>query len=288
VAAGIALGLAGYFGYRAFRASSRLAFSFGALFLAVAAPTLGVGFSQEWHVRQPGLDAALSPPSEFRFLRDRVPSYEYRVGLILASNFLLPALHFYTPVQRKLREDGNPFLHRPTSPEGAFLNRRQAQIVDPGPESFEAYGVRYWLSNFDLRSLYPGKFSRVYQGEYAAVFENRRARPVAFFLKEPGVPLPLEHIPWGIAVRFPSPKGGRLSLHVDLRKMKASAMGPGGRAVPLTLQSSGFRWEADVPPGSSSVLLTAAEAVPLQMLTAGCGITFVLLLGLGALGEKPR
>ncbi len=326
VAAGVALGLAGYFGARAFRASSRPVLCFGALFLTIATPTLSVGYSQEWHVRQPGLDAALSPPSEFRFLRDRVPSYEYRVGLILASNvhlaqgnlkkfwatvmqrenvilsylsaddkslrqglaFLLPSLHFYTPVQRNLRADGNPFLHRPNSPEGAFLNRRLAEIVDPGPESFEAYGVRYWLSNFDLRSLYPEKFSRVYQGEYAAVFENRSAKPVAFFLDEPGVPLPLEHIPWGIAVRFQNPKGGRLSLHVDLRKMKASAVDRGGHAVPLALQFSGFRWEADVPPESSSVLLTAAEAVPLQMLTAGCGITFVLLLGLGALCEKPR
>lgn len=326
VAAGIALGLAGYFGARAFRASSRPVLCWGALFLAIAAPTLGIGYSQGWHVRQPGLDVAVSPPSEFQFLRDRLPSYEYRVGLILASNvhlaqgdlkkfwatimqrenvvlsylladdkslrqglaFLLPGLHFYTPVQNKLNADGNPFLHRPARSEGAFRNRRHNEIVDPGPESFEAYGVRYWLSNFDLQNLYPGKFSRAYQGEYAAVFENSNAKPVAFFLEKPGAPLPLEHIPWGIAVRFPNPTGGRLSLHVDLRKIKASAVDPGGRAVPLAFQSSGFRWEADVPPESSSVLLTAAEAVPLQMLTTGSGITFVLLLGLGALCEKPR
>jgi hypothetical protein len=197
-------------------------------------------------------------------------------------------LHFYTPVQRALRADGNPFLHRPNSPEGAFLNRRLAEIVDPGPESFEEYGVRYWLSNFDLRELYPGRFNPVYQGEVAAVFENRRAKPVAFFLEEPGVPLPLEHIPWGIAVRFPSPKGGRLSLHVDLRNMKASAVDRGGRTVPLAFQSSGFRWEADVPPGSSAVLLTAAEAVGLQMLTAGSGIAFLLLLAMVALCGRPR
>ena len=327
VAAGIALGLAGYFGVRVFRASSRPVFCAVAFCLAVAAPTWGVGYAQDWHVRNPGLDAALSPPSEFRFLRDRVPSYEYRVGLILASNvhlaqgdrrgfwatilqrenvalsylsaddkslrqglaFLLPSLHFYTPVQRKLWEDGNPFLRGPAGPEGAFLNRRRAEIVDPGPDSFEAYGVRYWLSNFDLRNLYPGKFSRVYQGEYAAVFENKSAKPVAFFLEEPGVPLPLEHIPWGIAVRLPDPKGGRLSLQVDLRNMKANAVNPSGRAVPLALQlqPSAARWEADVPPGSSAVLLTAAEAVPLQMLTAGSGITFALFLALAALRGIP-
>lgn len=320
LAAGIALGLLGYFAYRAFLSSGkrdsvfRKALAPAALGVAIVAPALGFGVGQGWYLRAPELETALSPPSEFRFLRDHVPSYEYRVGVILSSDlqlaegnwqgfwatvsqprnyilskfrendlrlrqglaFALPALHFLSPVHSRLRREGNPFLQRPESPEASFLSRRNV-IVRPEAEGFEEYGVRYWLSNHDLDRMHPGKFIRVYAGEHAAVFENRDAKPVAFLLEEPTVPLSLTHLPYGIAVRPLHPHGGLLSLNADLRGMQARAVGSDGRATALALQPSGPRWIVQVPPGSSAVLFTARESGSLNALAVACSSLFLLL-----------
>ncbi len=311
VALGAAIGLAGYLAHRAFQARFLRA---TALCIAIAAPTFGVAAGEGWYIRQPGLDAALSPPSEFRFLRERLPSYEYRVGVVLGSNLrlahrdwtgfwklilqrdnailsylaqddldlrqglgiLLPSVHFYGPAQRQLRLHGNPFLNLPEAPEGAFLNRRRAEVIDPRAESLEEYGVRYWVSNADLSALDAGKFKRVYAGEYAAVFENRNARPVAFLLSQPDAPLPLEQVPFGAAARLPHAGGGILSVHLDLRGMRADAMGPDGAKIPLPLEPSGLRWLTRVPPGCSAVQFTAREAPALNLLAAASGFAFFI------------
>ena len=311
--AGIAAGLLGYFLSRTAKGVPRLI----ALFAAIAAPALGIGYEAGLYARHSELDAMLSHPREIRFLQERVPGYAYRVGVLCASEmllaegdwkgywtksserpdqvlhtlrlngpwtrpglaFALPYLHLYGPVHRELRREGNPFLQRPDSRQAELLTRRNV-IVRPESDFFDDYGVRYWLSNFDLQRLQPRKFFRVAEGEYGAVFENPTAKPVAYFLDEPGAPLPLHPARDGVAVALPRQKGGRLSLHLDLRRMDARAMDAGGRASSLALQPSGLRWVVDVPPGASTVLFSPREAVWLRRLAIGSGASFLLLLAL--------
>lgn len=315
--AGIALGLAGYLSLTATRAWSvdrwrTSALGSAALAVAIAAPALGTGFGELWYARHPLLDTIFSPHAEFGFLRERVPGYEYRVGFVLASEvrlahgdwagfwasqgdervlsqlrqydvrfreglaFALPYLHFYAPVHNALRRDGNPFLQRWGSREAGFLNRRIV-VVRPEAEVFEDYGVRFWLSDLDLHRLDP-KFVAVYQGPHATIFENPRAKPVASFLEEPAVPLPLAHEPYGVRVGLLRRDHGTLAVHCDLRHMDAWAVGRDGRRVALALEPSGRRWVVDVPPESSAVVFTAKESGPLRMLAAGAGLVAPLLV----------
>lgn len=294
LAAGVAVGLAGYFIYG--KAGRSRILGFIALGVTILVPAFCFGVGAGWYKRAPELDAVVSPPSEFQFLRERIPNYEYRVGFLLSPEmylaqgnwagfwsvgsqkksivfsylrendlrlrqnlaFVLPTLHFFAPIHNQLRKAGNPFLERPDLPEAAFLNRRNV-MVRPEVPLFEDCGVRYWLSNFDLDRLFPQKFVCVHQGKYAKVFENRDAKPVAYFLRNPAVALPLRHAPYGVVVEIPEAESGELSLHLDLRRMNARAIDPAGRAIPLSPRPSGLRWVVDVPPGSSSVLFTAAE-----------------------------
>ena len=91
-AAGMALGLAGYFYYVTTRRSwgentwRTSALRSMALFVTIVAPTLSFAYGEGWYERPPQLDAMLSPPSELQSLRERVPNYEYRVGVILSSD----------------------------------------------------------------------------------------------------------------------------------------------------------------------------------------------------------
>lgn len=309
-AAGIALGILGYAAYRRAGGICQLA----GLCAAIAAPTLGFAYAQEWHRRPAELNAVLSCPSEFQFLRGRIPRYEHRVGVVLASDlrlaqgdsagfwatvaeprndvlshlrsndirlrqglaFTLPALHFLAPIHSQLRREGNPFLAEREGAAATLLRRRNV-IVRPEAEIFEEYGVRYWLSNFDLERLHSGKFRRVYLGEYGDVFENHSAKPVAFFLGRPMAPLPLRHLQDGILLGPLDSRGGRVSIHVDLRGMRARAIGPEGRGIPLAPEPAGMRWLVDVPPGSSAVEFTAAEYRPLMMLAAASAAAFLLL-----------
>jgi hypothetical protein len=311
--AGIAVGLLGYFRFKNGKGRGRVI----ALFVAIAAPALGIG--QDWglYTRHSELDAMLSGPREIQFLQERIPDYTYRVGVLCASEmllaegdwkgywtasseypnqvlhairlngswmrqglaFALPYIHFYGPVHRELQKEGNPFLKRPDSRKAQLLIRRNV-IVRPEADFFDDYGVRYWLSNFDLQRLHPQKFVRVAEGEYGAVFENLSAKPVAYFLDEPQVPLPLQHAPYGVAVALPEQRGGRISLHLDLRRMDARAMDANGHASPLVLQPSGLRWVVDVPWGCSAVVFTAKESVGLRRLSTGSAAVFLLLLGL--------
>lgn len=319
--AGIALGLASYLCYGAVRRSQSLTrwrgsvLGFVALSITIVAPALCYGYGLGWYERPQELDAVASPPSELQFLRKRIPNYEYRVGVILASEmhlaqgdwdrfwsagsqredgvlsalrendlrlrqglaFVLPALHFFAPIHNQLRKEGNPFLQRLQSPEAPFLNRRNI-IVRPGGEIFEEYGVRYWLSNYDLQRFHPQKFARLYQGEYASVFENQDAKPVAYFLNEPEVPLPFQYVASGVAIGLPAGRGGELSVHLDLRKMDARAVDAKGRVSPLLLESAGQRWAMNVPPGNSVVVFTAREYGLVKLLAIGAGAAFLLLL----------
>jgi hypothetical protein len=316
--AGLALGLAGYLYLTAKRAWApgawnRSGLRSAALFVAIAAPVLGTGYGEQWYRRHASLDAIRSSPPEFRFIRERAPDYEYRVGFVLASEmrlaqgdwagfwaeqrdeqglyplrqhdmrfreglaFALPYLHFHAPAHNALRAAGNPFLQRWERPETRFLNRRNV-IVRPEAELFEEYGVRYWLSNFDLHRAHPAQFVPVYEGKDATVYENPRASPVAYWLEEPAVPLPLEHEPYGIRIVLPKPHQGTLSVHCDLRNMDAWAVGPDGRRVPLTLDPSGLRWVVEVPPQSAAVVFTAREASVFRILATGAGIAFPLLV----------
>lgn len=309
-AAGSALGLIGYFcSMRAKRVRSI------ALFITIVAPALSVGYGWGWYERPLELDVVLSPPPEIQFLRERIPNHAYRVGVILSSemqlaggdwigfrtksiernngvlacirvdglqlrqglDFVLPWLHFYAPVHSGLRSEGNPFLQRPGSREAQFLNRRNV-IVRPEAECFEEYGVRYWLSNFDLQRFYPRKFVRVFEGEIASVYENPSAKPVAYFLGESGAPLSLEHVPYGVAIALPGRRGGKLSVHLDLRRMDARAVDLDGRTSPLVLEPSGLRWMVNVPPGKSSVVFTAKESFFLRILAMGSVAAFLFLL----------
>lgn len=323
-AVGVALGLASYFFYdsmarRTWALNARGHSTLGsiALCLTIMAPALGFGYGEGWYERPPELDAMLSPPSEFQFLRERMPSYEYRVGIILSSEmqlaagdwkgfwtrssrreervvfhmrendlrlrqglaFALSPLHFFAPVHTALRKDGNPFLQRPKSHEAPFLNHRHV-ILRPEAESLEDYGVRYWLSTFDLERRSPEKFARVYQGEYAAVFENQDAKPVAYLLKEPTAPLSLEHTSYGVAIALPAREGGKLSIHLDLRRMNARAVDPDGRTTSLTLEPAGRRWVVEVPPGNAAVVFTASESVLFKLLATGAGAAFLLLVAM--------
>ena len=295
-ALGIALGLTGYFWLRR---KSFLAPA--ALCLTILSPALSHGIGQGWYEKSPGLDAMISPPAEFRFLRERVPAYEYRAGFALASElhladgdwdrfwaegvrpeqivlsslrehdlrlrqglaFALPALHFYAPAHNRLREGGNPFVRHPGSPETYFLDGRNV-IVRPEARVLEEYGVRYWLSNFDLERRFPGKFRKVFQGEFAAVFENPAAEPVAHFLDDPQAPLPLKHAGWGVSVKIPAGKEGALSLCLDLRRMGARALDGSGHARVLPIRETGLRWTLEVPPETVSVLFTPEEAAVFQ------------------------
>ena len=270
-----------------------------------------------WTQRPPELDAMLSPPAELEFVRRQIPGYSYRVGLLLSSEmhlargdwdrfwketgrqgegvlfnlrendlrlrqglaFALPPLHFFSPTHNLLRREGNPFLKRFDRPERQFLRYRNV-IVRPEAEVFEEYGVRYWISDFDLQNLSPGKFTRLFQGRYAAVFEDREAKPVAFFIDHPTGALPLKQASDGASILFPAPRGGRLSISLDLRHMEGRAVTPGGASSPLTLEPSGIRWFVDVPPKSSSVLLTPKEAPLLKAIAAASAAAFLLLLAL--------
>lgn len=309
--AGIALGLLGYFRFKNGKGRGRAI----ALFAAIAAPALGFGYDWGLYTRHLELDAVLSPPREIRFLQQRIPDFTYRAGVLCASEmllaggdwkgywtksseypnqvlycirrygswmrqglaFTLPYLHFYGPVHRKLRGEGNPFLKHPESREAQLLIQRNV-VVRPEADFFDDYGVRYWLSNLDLQRLHPRKFIRVAEGEYGAVFENPSAKPVAHFLDEPEMPLPLRHTPDGVAIALPEQKGGKLSLHLDLRRMDAQAMDEKGHLSPLVLQPSGLRWVVEVPWGSSAVVFTAKEFVWLRRLATGSAAGFLLLL----------
>lgn len=318
--AGLALGLAGYLYLTAKRAWApdvwrRSGLRSAALFVTIAAPVLGTGYGEMWYRRHASLDTMCSSPQEFRFIRERVPDYEYRVGFVLASEmllaqgdwagfwaaqrderalyplrqhdlrfreglaFALPYLHFHAPVHNALRAAGNPFLQRWERPKARFLNRRNV-IVRPEAELFEDYGVRYWLSNFDLHRAHPTQFVPVYEGKDATVYENPRAKPVAYWLEEPAVPLPLEHEPYGVRVALSRRRQGTFSVHLDLRSMGAWAIGPDGRRTPLTLEPSGLRWVMEVPPQSVAVVFTAREAGALTRLAAGAGLMFPLLVAL--------
>lgn len=293
---GIALGLTGYFWLK-----RRLFLAPAALCLTILSPVFCHGIGQGWYEKSPGLGAMVSPPAEFRFLRERVPAYEYRVGFALAPElhladgnweefwasgirpdqivlsslrehdlrlrqglaFALPALHFYAPAHNRLREEGNPFLKRPNSPEAYFLDGRNV-IVRPEARVLEEYGVRYWLSNLDLERRSPGKFRKVFQGEFTAVFENPAAEPVAHFLDDPEGPLPLKHSGLGVSVKIPAGKEGVLSLCLDLRRMGARALDGNGQAKALPIQKSGPRWTVEVPPGTDILLFTPDETAWLQ------------------------
>ena len=309
-ALGIALGLTGYFWLRR---SSFLAPA--ALFLTILSPALCHGIGQGWYEKSPGLDAMISPPAEFQFLREQVPNYEYRVGFALAPElhladgdwkgfwaegsrpeqivlsslrehdlrlrqglaFALPALHFYAPVHNRLREEGNPFLARLDSPEAYFLNQRNV-TVRPEVPAFEEYGIRYWLSNLDLEQRSSGKFRKIFQGKTAMLFENAAAQPVVYFLDDPKRPMPLGYAGQGISVEIPKGKEGILSVHLDLRQMRAQAMDANAQTKPLSLQESGPRWTLKVPPGSTRVLFMPKELPGLQLLGAAAGAGFLVSL----------
>ena len=309
-AAGIAVGLTAYF---RFIRGRRL----WALMAAVLAPALCFGVGMGWTQRPPELDAMLSPPAELEFVRKQIPGYSYRVGLLVSSEmrlargdwgrfwketgrqeeailfnlrendlrlrqglaFALPPLHFFGPTHNLLRREGNPFLKRFDLPERQFLRYRNV-IVRPEAEVFEEYGVRYWISDFDLQNLSPGKFTRLFQGRTAAVFEDREAKPVAFFADDPTGALQLKQTADGAAILFPAPRGGRLSISLDLRCMKGRSTAPGGVSSPLALEPSGIRWLAEVPPGSSSVVLTPREAPLLKAVAAASAVAFLLLSAL--------
>ncbi len=316
-AAGIAVGLLAYFCLRVLRRLRPIA-----LFLAVVAPALCLQQGWGLYARHRELDAMLSHPPEIRFLRQRIPDYTYRVGVVCASElllahgdwngfwrksaepanqvvscirqnspwvrqglaFTLPFLHFHAPVHSELRREGNPSLQRPDSSVAQLLGRRNV-IVRPEAGGFDDYGVRYWLSNFDLRQLDPDKFVRVADGEYGAVFENRSAKPVAYFLDAPQSPLPMRHGSGGISVAIPGRRAGKISLHLDLRRMDARAVDAKGRASPLALEPSGLRWSTEVPVGTTAVLFTPNELRWLKPLAIGSVVTFLLSFALLSAGS---
>ncbi|MBI1952792.1 MAG: hypothetical protein HYS41_01545 [Candidatus Omnitrophica bacterium] len=320
LAAGIVLGLGGYFSFLALRRSGTprtmgRAALLAALSLSIAAPAFGYGYGAGWYRRPPELTAMLSPPPELRFLQEKIPGYRYRVGVVVSGEmelargnwqgfwalasqreegvvyhlrknepclrqglaWVLPPLHFYGPVHAELRRQGNPFWRRPGTPEAQILNYRSV-IVRPEEEIFEEYGVRYWISRFDLQRLHPQKFTRVFEGPYAAVYENAAAKPVAYLLDDLATPLALGETPYGAAVTLPASKGGKLSVHLDLRNMEARAVDVSGKETSLALEPSGLRWVLQVPEGSSRVLFLAKESAWLTLLAIGAGACFFLLL----------
>ncbi len=310
-AVGIAAGLIGYFRFIRSR-------RFWALLIAVGAPALCFGVGAGWTQRPPELDAMLSTPPELQFIRKQIPDYSYRVGILLSSQmhlaqgdwdrfwkdssrqeesilfrlrendlrlrqglaFAVPALHFFGATHNLLRRAGNPFLQQSNRPEREFLKYRNV-IVRPEAEIFEEYGVRYWVGNFDLQQRDPRKFTRVYQGPTGSVFENPSAKPVAYFLDEPAAALPLKQASDGVAIPIPKQKGGKLSISLDLSRMNARAVSArGARSSRLILLPSGIRWLVDVPPGSSSVLLTPQETPLLKAAAVTSAAGFLLLLAL--------
>ena len=319
-AVGLLLGLAGYLyitGRRAWAPAGWRASALGqaALLLAVAAPVLGAGYAQRWYVRQPALNAMVALPPEFRWLRERIPQYQYRVGIVLASElrlasgdrpgflavwgderervlaylrehaiplrqglaYAVPTLHFYTPALRRVRAAGNPVVQHQNRPEEAVLARRNV-ITNPGAGAFDDYGVRYWLSTEDLARRDPARFARVADGAYAAVFENLRAKPVAYLVEQPAIPLPMAHAAYGVRVDLPAPQPGTLSVALDLRRMHARILGRGGRLTPAALEPAGLRWTVRVPPGSAAVVFTPDEAGFLKALAAAAAAAFAVLL----------
>ena len=293
--AGIAVALLAYF----WAASRKAAGNRGMVWvwmLAIAAPVLTVGHWDGWYNRPPSLDLMLEVPPEVRFLQQEMPSYEYRVGVAIASEmhlarrqreayrstvyedsntyliairkndvvsrqgiaYAMPLLHLYSPYHVKLRQQANATLEDYAGPQIANLYKRSV-IVDPDAAILEDYGVRYWVSDFDLERAYPGRMTKVFEGDHVAVYENAAAKPVAYFVDEPQSALPLKNSWIGFSIPVPPDHKGQLSVHVDLSGMKGKSVTSSGDESRVLPSMSGDRWLIDIPEDTSRIVFAASE-----------------------------
>ena len=293
------------------------------LALAIIMPVMTVGNTLGWNERPKELDAMLEAPAEIGYVRSRVPSFEYRVGIVKAAAegqlpnreplesldpesslyleelrqndvrlryglaYALPRLHFYSPVHVELREAANWSLAAADEETQKEIAHRSI-IVDPDVPALEAYGVRYWITDYDLDRVYGSQFDRLFEGEFATVYENRVALPIAYFEEVPGDAVALENRWTGFTAEVPDADSGALSLSVDLRRFDASAVDEAGDSQPLEMREADGRWLVDVPAGTTRVAFHASEFGLYVWLSAAAAVLFAIGVTMAAWWKRLR